>query len=96
MSRDRQLRSVRVLRIWLASLGALTSSVAEELKYSKFVERPMCRCGPLGVDLWLVGRTFNEWFNVELCPLPAHDSRAGMRAACLVDLKLNGGRARIC
>ena len=42
-----------------------------------------------------VARTFNEWLNVELWLFPAHDSRVSMRAACPVDLKLNGGRARI-
>ena len=72
----------------------LVGSVAEELEDSMLIERSTCRCGPLSVDLWLVRRTFNEWFNVELWPLPAHSSRAGMRAACVVDLKWNGGRAR--
>ena len=38
VSRDRQRRSVRVLRFWPASLGALMSSVAEELIHSNFME----------------------------------------------------------
>ena len=77
-------------------MAALAGSVVEELKDSKVVERSTCRRGPHGVDFVHVSRTFNEWFNVELWPLPAHGSRVGMRSACLVDLKLNGGRARIC
>ena len=75
-------------------MGPLMSSVAEELKDSKVMERSTCRCGPLGVDFVHVARAFNEWFNVDFWLLTAHGSRAGMRAACLVDLKLNGGRAR--
>lgn len=47
----------------------------------------------MDVDLTVVWRTLNAWFNVETWLLPAHDSRAGMWAACLVDLKLIGGRA---
>ena len=50
MSRDRQARSERVLRFGLASLDALTSSVAEELTDSNFMEWFARRCGPLGVD----------------------------------------------
>ena len=73
---------------------ALVSSVAEELTNSNFMEWSTRVVGPHGVDFVHVSRTFNEWFNVELWPLPAHGSRAGMWAACLVDLKWNGGRAR--
>ena len=65
VSRDWQLRSVRVLGFWLASMAPLMSSVAEKLRDFVLMKRSTCRCGPLGVDLWLVGRTFNEWFNVE-------------------------------
>ena len=96
VSRDRKLRSVRVLGFWLASMAALVGSVVEELKDSKVVERSTCHCGPHGVDFVHVSRTFNEWFNVELWLLTAHSSCVSMRAACPVDLKLNGGRARIC
>ena len=77
-------------------MAALVCSVAEELKDSKVVERSTCRRGPHGVDFMHVSRTFNEWFNVELWPFPAHGSRAGIGAACLVGLKSNGGRALIC
>ena len=70
--------------------------MAEELKDSILMKWSTRVVGPHGVDFVHVSRTFNEWFNVELWPLPAHGSRAGMRAACRVDLKLNGGRARIC
>ena len=96
VSRDRKLRSVRVLGFWLASMAALVGSMAKELTISNVMEWSTCRCGPLGVDFVHVARTFNECFNVELWPLPAHGSRAGMRAACIVGLKSNGGRARIC
>ena len=81
MSRDRQLRTVRVLCFGVASMAPLVGSVAEELKESMLIERSTCRCGPLGVDFVHVARTFNEWFNVELWPLPAHGSRVGIRAA---------------
>ena len=77
-------------------MAALVGSVVEELKDSKVVERSTCRCGPHGVDFVHVSRAFNEWFNVELWPLPAHGSRAGMRAAWLAGLKSNGSHARIC
>ena len=62
-------------------MGPLVGSVAEGLIDSMVVERSTCRCGPLGVDFVHVARTFNEWFNVELWPLPAHGSRVGMLAA---------------
>ena len=75
-------------------MAPLVGSVAEELEDSMLIERSTCRCGPLSVDLWLVRRTFNEWFNVELWLLPAQGSRVGMRNAYPVDLKLIGGRAR--
>ena len=94
VSRGRQLRSLCVLGFELASMAALVSSVAEELTNSNVMEWTMCRCGPLGFDFVYVARTFNEWFNVELCLLPAHGSCVSMRATCPVDLKLNGGNAR--
>ena len=96
VSRDRQRRSVRVLCFRLTSMVPLVASVAEELTNSNVMEWSTCRRGSLGVDFVHVARTFNEWFNVELWLLPAHNSRVSMRAACPVDLKLNGGRARIC
>ena len=77
-------------------MTALAGSVAEELTNSNVIEWSTCRCGSLSVDFVHVARTFNEWFNVDLWLLTAHGSRVGMRAACLVDLKLNGGRVRIC
>ena len=51
--------------------------------------------GLLDVDLQLASRTSNAWFNVEMWLYAAHGTRAGVRAACLVDLKLIGGRAHI-
>ena len=64
VSRDRQLRSVRVLGFGLANMAALVSSVAEELTNSNVMEWSTCRRGPLGVDLWLVRSTLNACFNV--------------------------------
>ena len=87
---------MRVLGFELASMAPLVGSVAKELKDSILIKWSTRVVGPHGVDFVHVSKTFNEWFNVELCPLPAHDSRSGIRVACLVDLKLNGGRARIC
>ena len=65
VSRDRQLRSGRVLRFRLASTTPLVGSVGEELKDSKVMKRSACRCGPLGIDLWLVQSTLNACFNVD-------------------------------
>ena len=84
VSRDRQLRSVRVLGFGLASMAALVSSEAEELTNSNFMEWSTRVVGPHGVDFVHVSRTFNEWFNVELWPLPAHSSRAGIDRTTLV------------
>ena len=95
VSRDRKLRSVRVLGFWLASMAALVGSMAKELTNSNVMEWSTCRRGPLGVDFVHVARTFNEWLNVELWLFPAHDSRVSMRAACPVDLKLSGEHASI-
>ena len=94
VSRDRQVRSVRVLGFWLASVVPLAGPMAEKLTDSILTKWSTRVVGPHGVDFVHVSRTFNEWFNVELWPLPAHGSRVGMRTACLVDLKLNGGHAR--
>ena len=94
VSRDRELRWVRVLRFRLASLGPLMSSVAEELKDSKAMERSTCRCGPLGVDSRLVGRTIKTWSNVDARPFPANGSRIYMPTGCPVGLKLIGDRER--
>ena len=43
MSRARQLRSARLLRIWAATLGRLDGSVAEKLGDSKMVMHFACR-----------------------------------------------------
>ena len=47
VSRDQQLRSGRVLRVGVASLGRLTRAMDKELKDSKFMERSTCAGGPL-------------------------------------------------
>ena len=94
LSRDWKLRSVRVLRVWLASMVRLVGSGAEELKDSNVVERSMCRCGPLRVDLWFVGSAFNECFSVETWASAACDGRIYMPSARPVGFKLIGERAR--
>ena len=65
VSRDRQLRSARVLCFVLTSLGPLMASAAEELKYSKVVEWFARRCRPVSVDFMRLSMTLNEWSNVE-------------------------------
>ena len=93
--RDRKLRPGRVLCVRVASLDQWTGTVAEKLTYSILSRWSTRVDGPESVDFMRVLRTFIEWFNVELWLLPVHGSRAGMWAACLVDLKLIGGRARM-
>ena len=51
VSRDRQLRSGRVLRVGVASLGQLTRAMDKELKDSDLTERSTCAGGPLDVEL---------------------------------------------
>ena len=46
-------------------MDPLVGSVAEKLKDSKVMEWSTRRCGPLGVDLWLVWSTLNACFNVD-------------------------------
>ena len=72
MSRDRQVRSARVLCFGLASLGRLVGSVAEKLKDSNIMEWSTRRCGPLGPSLWLVWSALNLCFNVDARPSPAN------------------------
>ena len=64
VSRDRQLRTVRVVCFVLASMAPLVGSVTAELEYSMLMEWSTCRRGPLGVDLWLVRSTLNACFDV--------------------------------
>ena len=68
VSRARQLRSGRVLRVGVAGPGRLTGSVAEELKDSMLVMWFTRVDGPLDVDLELVLPTIKVCFNVELWP----------------------------
>ena len=90
VSRDRQLRSARLLGIGAASLGRLVGSVAKKLGDS-ILAMGFARCGwRLGVDLQLVWRTFNVWSNVDARPSPPIGSRLGMRVACTVGLETNG------
>ena len=71
MSRAPQLRSGRVLCIWLASMAALVGSVVEELTDSIVMKRSTCRRGPLGAYRRLVRTALNAWLNVEIWPFPA-------------------------
>ena len=96
VSRDRKLRWEQVLRFRLASLGPLMSSVAEELKDSKVMERSTCRCRPLSVDSQLVWRTLSIWSNVDARPVPAYGSRIYIPDARPVGLALIGERVRSC
>ena len=54
VSRDRQLRSGRVLCVGVAVLGQLTRAMAKELKNSALAERSTCAGGPLDVELLCV------------------------------------------
>ena len=65
VSRDRQLRSGRVLCFKLASLGPLMSTVAKELKDSELTELSTCRRGPIRIDLRLVWSALNACLNVD-------------------------------
>ena len=56
VSRARQLRPARLLRIWAAALGRLSGSVAEELGVLKMAMRFACRGWPYGVDSLCVWR----------------------------------------
>ena len=96
VSRDWQLRLVRVLGFWLASMATLVGSVVEELTDSNVSERSTCRRGPLGAYRRLVQTALNAWPNVEIWPFPAYGSRICMPTARPVGLKSNGGRARTC
>ena len=94
MSRDRQLRSGRVLCFGLASLTTLTSSMAEELKHSNVIEW-FARCGgPLGVDFLLVRTTLNVPSNVETWRCPAYGSCLYTSSPRPVGLTWIGERAR--
>ena len=95
VSRDRQLRSGRVSRVGVASLGRMTRTMDKELKDSDLTERSTCAGGPLDVELQRVCRTLNVWSSVEIWPCPAYESWIHMPAAHSVGLKLNGGREHI-
>ena len=94
VSRDWQLRSVRVLGFWLASMATLVGSVVEELTDSNVSERSTCRRGPLGASRRLVRTALNAWSNVEIWPYTAYWSRIYMSSARPDGLKSNGDRAR--
>ena len=95
VSRDQQLRSGRILRVGVASLGRLTRAMDKELKDSDLTERSTCAGGPLDVELQRVWRTLNVWLNVEIWPCPAYGSWIHTPAARSVGLKLNSGREHI-
>ena len=95
VSRDQQLRSGRILRVGVASLGRLTRDMDKELKDSDLTERSTCAGGPLDVELQRVCRTLNVWSSVEIWPCPAYESWIHIPAAQSVGLKLNSGREHI-
>ena len=94
MSRGPQVRSARVPRFRLSSLGALVGSVAEELEDSNTIEWSTCRRGPRSVDLWLVRSVLKACFNVDAWASPAHGGRIYVPAACPVGFMLIGERER--
>ena len=94
VSRDRQLRWTRVLCFWLASMAPLMSSVAEKLRDSVLMKRSTCRCGPLGVDFWLVRSALGTCFNVDAWAPPAYRGRIYTPSARYVSFKLIGECAR--
>ena len=81
VSRDRQLRSGRVLRVGVASLGQVARAMARELKEYIPIERSTCVGGLLDVDLQRVWRTRHMRFNVETWPYTAYGSRIRVPAA---------------
>ena len=81
VSRDRQLRSGRVLRVGVASLDRMTRAMAKDLKDSILSERPTCVGGPLDVDLQRVWRTRSASFNVEIWACPAYGNWVWMPTA---------------
>ena len=81
VSRDQQLRSGRVLRVGVASLGQLTRAMDKELKDSDLTEHSTCAGGPLDVELQRVWRTLNVWLNVKIWPFPAYMSWVRMLTA---------------
>ena len=81
MSRDPQLRSGRVLRFGLASLGALVGSAAEKLRDSKIMEWFTRVDGRVDSDLQLVRSTSNACLNVETMASPANGSRVCAQVA---------------
>ena len=94
VSRDPQLRSARVLRFGLASLGRLMGSAAEKLSDSMLAMRFAHRGWLLGVDFVLVRRTLDVLSNVDARPSLASGSRIYTPATRPVGLKLIGVRAR--
>ena len=80
VSRDRQVRSVRVLRFWLASMVPMASmvplvgSMAEKLTNSILIKWSARVVGAHSVDFVHVSRTFNVWSSVEIWPCPANGS----------------------
>ena len=94
VSRDRQLRPTRVLCFGLASLGPLTSPVAEKLKDSMLLVWSTRRRGPLGVDLRLVRSMLYICSNVDAWASPAYSGRIYTPAARYVGFKLTREDAR--
>ena len=95
MVRAQQLRSARLLRVGVAYLSWLASTVAKELEDSTFMEWFTCVDGALGIDLLSVSaRTMR-------CSTSSYDLIQPMGAgwihtptACPVGIKLIGDHAR--
>ena len=81
VSRDRQLRSGRVLRIWAAAVARLVGSVAEKLYDSKLAMRFAYDGRLLGADSWCVWRTLNAWLDID-----GHELSRPMGAASVCQL----------
>ena len=68
VSRARQLRSARLLRIWAAALDRPVGSVAKKLGLSKMAMHFACRGWPGGVGLHVVWRMCVVSSNVAAWP----------------------------
>ena len=92
---DRELRSVRVLRVGVASMVRLHGLEAVSKCGCLLVVLFHCCYGPLDGDFELAMVAFNEWFNVEIWSSAAYGGCLYMQAACPVGLKSIGCHARV-
>ena len=92
VSRDQQLRSGRILRVGVATVGRMARAMDKELKDSDLTEHSTCAGGPLDVELQRVWRTLNVWLNVDKWPFPAYGSYIWTPVVWTVGPKSIGGR----